>query len=154
LQYGLVFDNIGKINFMKTTRNILYAFMAICLSFLVISCEPDDPDDDITAARTKFVGTWTCVEASQLTYTVVLSESLTNESEVLLANFHHLGQNEKATGSVAGYTITLPEQFMCNGDYKIKGSGIMTANQKSISFQYIVEAGATVDTINATYTKQ
>lgn len=119
----------------------------------MISCEPDDPDDD-PAARSKFVGNWICVESSQLTYSVVISESASNDYEVFLANFHHLGVNEKAVGAIAGYTITIPEQLMCDGDYIVKGSGIMAANQKTISFQYVATGGATTDTIHATYTKQ
>lgn len=138
---------------MKHFKHIFLLALYFTSALFMVSCEPDDPDDD-PAARSKFVGNWTSVESSQLTYTVVISESASNDYEVLLANFHHLGVNEKAIGSIAGYTITIPEQFMCDGDYTVKGSGIMAANQKTISFQYVASGGATTDTIHATYTKQ
>ncbi len=150
---GLIFDKMMK-QYTNCMRKFFLLFFGLCLAFFFTSCEPDDSDDDITAARDKFIGTWTCVEASQLTYTVAISGSTTNTSEVLLANFHHLGETEKATGAVAGYSITIPEQFLCNGDYKVKGSGLMGSTQKSIIFQYVVTSGLNVDTINATYTKQ
>ncbi len=139
---------------MKTFPKLLFLIFSILLSALIWSCEPDDPDDpDTTDAREKFTGTWTCVEQSQLTYSVVISLSTTNTTEVYLSNFHHFGESEKAIGSVAGFAITLPEQPMCSGEWIIKGSGMMGANEKTIAFQYTVAGGPTIDTINATYTK-
>lgn len=139
---------------MKTFRSIFITFFIALFSFFLFSCDPDtDPDDDPNP-REKFIGSWTCVEASQLTYTVVITASSTNENQIYLANFHSLGQNEKALGAIAGYSVTIPEQPMCNGDYIVKGSGLMAASKKTISFQYIVTSGTQTDTINATYTKQ
>jgi hypothetical protein len=138
---------------MKIFAKILFPFLAVFFSVLIWSCEPDDPDDDTTDARLKFISSWTCVEESQLTYTVDITASPTNSSEVFLANFHHLGESEKAIGSIAGYAITIPEQPMCSGEWIVKGSGMMGANEKTISFQYTVAGGPTTDTINATYTK-
>jgi hypothetical protein len=134
--------------------SLRYFMIAIMVSFLT-SCEPDEPNGDNNGpARDKFIGTWTCVESSNLTYTVKILASSSNESEVLLENFHHLGQNEHAIGSIAGYSITIPEQTMCDGEWDVKGSGLMTANQKTISFQYTVAGGPNLETVNATYTKQ
>lgn len=139
---------------MKTFPKFLFLIFSVLLSVLIWSCEPDDPDDpDTTDAREKFTGTWTCVEQSQLTYSVDISLSTTNTAEVYLSNFHHLGESEKALGSVTGFAITIPEQPMCSGEWIIKGSGMMGANEKTISFQYTVAGGPTTDTINATYTK-
>jgi len=139
---------------MKTLRIFGLMFFAASFSFILFSCEPDNPDNPDANARQKFIGTYTCVEQSQLSYTVVISASETNASEVNLENFHHLGINEKAKGAIAGYSVTVPEQPLCSGDYIVKGSGLMSASEKSISFQYTVSSGVTTDTINATYTKQ
>jgi len=145
---------IQKSTIMKSLRQLILSVVLVFGSLILFSCDPDTDPDNNGNAREKFIGSWTCVEASQITYTVVISASTTNESEILLANFHTLGQNEKAIGSVAGYSVTIPEQPMCSGDYIVKGSGLMGANQKTISFQYIVTSGTSTDTINATYTIQ
>lgn len=122
---------------------------------MVPSCVPDDDDDpDDLSPRDKFIGTWLCVEGSQMTYTVIISTSATNTSEVKLENFHHFGESESALGSVAGYAMTLPEQTICDGTWIVKGSGMMSSNQKDIVYQYTVSDGVATDTINATYTKQ
>jgi hypothetical protein len=139
---------------MKHIRNILIPALFILFTFVMFSCDPDTDPDDTTNAREKFTGSWTCVEESQLTYTVVISPSSTNENEILLANFHTLGQNEQAVGLIAGYSVTIAEQSMCSGDYLVKGNGLMSANEKNISFQYVVTSGVSTDTVNATYTQQ
>jgi hypothetical protein len=142
---------------MKTYRYILMVLAIAVSSFFITSCEPDDPDNPDISERTKFVGYWTCVESSQLTYTVRVVESPDQANEVFLINFHNLDngtENEKAIGIVAGYSITVTEQLMCSGDYTVKGSGLMSSNKRSISFQYTSFTGGVTDTISATYTKQ
>jgi len=139
---------------MKTLAKTVFLILTILFSSLIWSCEPDEDDNNNTTnTRSKFVSAWRCVEESQLTYTVEITESTTNTSEVYLGNFHHLGESERALGSIAGYAITIPEQPMCSGEWIVKGSGMMGANAKTISFQYIVTGGPTSDTINAIYDK-
>ncbi len=140
---------------MRTIRILFAIFIAGIFTFTFNSCEPDNPDDgDPANAREKFIGTWTCVEASQLTYTVVVEADPANETNVFLNNFHSLGSAEKAIGVIAGSSVSIDQQQMCNGDYTVKGNGLMEANQKSIAFSYTVKTGIDTDTITATYTKQ
>lgn len=122
----------------------------------ITSCNPDDPADKPDAdEREKFVGTWTCVEqATQLTYTVVISKSTTNQNQILLKNFHHFGDNEYATGIVSGFSLTLPDQWLCNNEWNVKGTGLMGSNRNSITLNYTVTGGANSETIQAIYTKQ
>lgn len=127
----------------------------ICFLFIT-SCNPDDQNDEPNVDdRNKFVGNWTCVEQeTQLTYTVTISKSVTNQNQIFLKNFHHFGDNESATGIVSGYSITLPEQWLCNNEWFVKGSALMGSNQNTITFNYIVKGGVINDTIKAIYTKQ
>jgi hypothetical protein len=142
---------------MKTHRYIFMVIAVTVSSFFITSCEPDDPDITDYSERSKFLGYWTCVESSQLTYTVRVIESPDQQNEVFLINFHNLDngtENEKAIGIIAGYSVTITEQSMCSGDYTVKGNGLMSSNKQSISFQYTSLTGGITDTISATYTKQ
>ncbi len=138
---------------MKLCSNTFLIIIVGFFSFLIISCQPDDPDSE-PLDRDKFIGTWTCSETQGPTYTVVITESASNQNEILLANYHSLGQNEKAKGAVSGFSLTIPEQPLCNGDYEVKGSGLMATSKKTISMQYTSMSGGPTDTITATYTKQ
>ena len=139
--------NICKKIFIINT--VVFSFL-----FLLTSCEPDDFNDDSSISpRDKFVGTWTCIESSQLTYNVNIRKSSYDSSIVNIYHFHYLGETEYAIGEVAGYTLTIPEQDMCEGSRRVKGNGIMTSNQQSITLNYTISDGIVIDTINATYSR-
>jgi len=130
---------------------VLFIFSVVVLS----SCLPEDPSDpDPARARDKFLGTWLCTEENKLSYLVAIVESPDNVNNVLLMNFHHFGQSESVIGEISGSAISLPQQAACQNTWFVNGSGLMSANRNSITFQYSVSDGANSRTVNATYTKQ
>jgi len=136
-------------------KHFKYLFFILPLVFCMYSCEPDDPDDIPTEdARTKFVGSWLCVEASQMSYTVNIKKSQANESQILLENFHHFGADESVYAIVAGFSLDIPQQLACDGTWEVKGSALMSSNEKNITFNYTASDFSNIDTISANYSKQ
>lgn len=146
-------------NTVKTKRMKKSAFLYFALASLfaitILSCQPDDPDDNInTDDRTKFDAAWLCTESSQMTYTVNIDIDSSNTTQIKLYNFHHLGFEEMVFGIVSGNTVTLPSQTACQGTITIEGTSSMQSNQNIIDFYYTVNDGVNLDTITAVYTKQ
>lgn len=137
----------------KTVIKFFFRFSIIISALFLFSCEPDTPDEEPEISRDKFIGIWTCVESSQLTYDVDIRKSPNDSDEIYLYHFHFLGEDDYARGEVAGYSLTLPQQTMCSGTRTISGNALMSSNKRSISFNYIVESDFSIDTINATYSK-
>ena len=115
------------------------------------SCQKDNGTTDADA-RTKFVGSWFCVEQSTLSYTVNISLDPSNSSQILLANFHYQGDSEKAYATATTSSFTIPNQGMCNNAIHVSGTGNFISDNK-LTLVYYVNNQTDVDTIHATYTK-
>ena len=141
-----------KINFLLT----LIIFIS---TISIISCNKDNTDSGpqpIDDPRDKFVGNWTCTEVSQLyptqtPFTVGISLSTSNSTQILISNFYHFGTSEYATGVVLDNSVTLPQQTVCN--MSVHGSGTLETPTK-ITWKYYVNDAADIDTVSATYVKQ
>lgn len=133
----------------------LYFALASIFAIAAFSCQPDDPDDDITVdPRAKFDASWLCTESAQMSYTVNINIDSSNTTQIKLYNFHHLGFEEMVFGIVSGNTVTLPSQTACQGTITIEGTSNMLSDQNSIDFYYTVNDGVNLDTISAMYTRQ
>ncbi len=107
-----------------------------------------------TADAYKFVGTYsvreTCsVSGSVGPYTATVTQSTTNQVNILLQNFGDFSATITVAGSVTGTTLTIAQQTITG--YTISGSG--TYNGGVITITYTV-SGSNNESCTATWTKQ
>lgn len=136
----------------------IYILISLLLLFIA-SCKKDNNADQTEIEpRAKFVGTWNCKQTctqdgTNTTFAVTISESTSNSTEILMANFNQLGSTIKIYAIVASYNLTIPQQSTPAPIYQISGSGTMDGNKTSISMSYSVNDGATTDNYTAILTK-
>ncbi len=128
----------------------IFSLIIITSVLFLVSCEPDDvePEDP----RDDFAGSWLCTENTNVTYTVVISKDPAKSTQILLNNFHHLGTDEVVLATIAGSSVVIPKQNVCDNTMEVNGNGYMETKSK-ISFDYYVNDFADIDTIHAVYTK-
>ncbi|MFH2142587.1 MAG: hypothetical protein ABIJ97_09210 [Bacteroidota bacterium] len=132
----------------------LFFFLLAGLS-LMISCEPDDPDDSTDDPRDKIENTWRCDENSQVfsttTYTVDIKKDATSEDKVLIYRFYNLGAQKFLKATLNGTSLTISNQII--DDNIISGSGLIMNNFKKIQWTYYVDdgSGVSIDTVSADY---
>lgn len=132
---------------LKNTTLVLMVFSLILLH----SCQPED--NDATAIRDDYLGTWQCDEFDQnqqfiQTFQVQIVKHQTDNSKVWIDNFNLLGFGIQAEAIIDNTTITLPQQLV-GGNFSVSGSGFISNKLKTIEFQYFVDN----ENITATYTK-
>jgi hypothetical protein len=136
---------------MKQHRTYILSAFVLVFLFLAPSCVPDeDPIEE--DPRDKYLAAWMCTESTSISYTVTISKDLSNSTQILMNNFHHLGVDEDIYALVAGNSIQIMQQNVCQGTMQVSGDGILETNNR-ISFQYYVNDFADIDTIQAIYTK-
>lgn len=141
---------------MKTKLKFLSLFLILAIAF--VGCKPDDPDDGnglpAPDARLNYQGIWKCSEIGGQSYNVNISLDTTTESQIKLYNFHHQGFDEKVNALVAGTSLTIYPQKMCQETIDVEGTATLQSNKTTMSFYHIVNDGIDLDTVRATYTKQ
>jgi hypothetical protein len=141
-----------KVFFFKRFSKL--AFLIIGLSFLVVSCEPDnglDDDDPNGSSRDKIVNTWNVQENSNLyntsNYQVNILKRTGNETQVEMENFYQLGFNYKTIASVNGLNIVIPQQTISG--QLIQGSGTINFNFTRININFTADDGSgVIDTVS------
>ena len=134
---------------MKKSLRLLFLFFFLLIFFGLNSC--DKTNNDPTAdPRAQYLGTWSCSESATVNYHVIISLDSSNSSQILLYNFHMLGNNQKAYAIATQNNLTLPEQGILGKI--IYGSGDLINNNK-FTLKYYVNDSTNIDTIHAVYTK-
>jgi hypothetical protein len=140
--------------------NIKSPFLSlIVVTFLAISftsCEEDDLDGMFGDPVENFLGTWNCFETGDIfgdfgPFTVQIIRNSENSSEVLIKNFNYQGMDVSARAIIAGNTITIPRQGICDDTIEVKGSGIMENGE--ININYTTDDGADLENIVARFYK-
>lgn len=140
---------------MKTNTRWLFVILAI--SFLALySCQEDDLDDMFADPVEKFLGNWKCFETGDLQgsfgpFDVQIIRNPSNTSEVYIRNFNFQGMNEQARAIIAGNTITIPRQRICDDTIEIVGSGSFANGE--INLIYKTNDGADEENITARFYK-
>ncbi|MBN1118937.1 MAG: hypothetical protein JXA77_17130 [Bacteroidales bacterium] len=136
-----------------------FNFILLFTFIFNISCE-DLLDTNSKSIIEKIEGTWKCEESSSLFkstqdfYTVYISPSASDSTQVLISNFYDLGSGVEAVGRVTGTNISLATQTLLGG-FKIRGSGTISENAQQINWTYYVDDGSgEEDEVNAVYTFQ
>jgi hypothetical protein len=142
---------------MKTNTRL---FNIILLSFILVfsftSCEDDDFDGLFGDPVEQFLGTWKCEENGDVDgyigpFTVEIVLNPDNSTEVLIKNFNYRGMDEKARAIIAGNTITIPRQKICDDSIEIQGSGVYSDGEINITYKTNDEA--TLENISARFYK-
>lgn len=139
-------------------RKLIY-ILFVFLTLYLVSCQSDKNNDPIAPAtgdaRDKYVGTWMCNEISQVinsSYTITISKSTTNSSEIIINKFYNL--TTQARASVAGNKITIPYQSLSSLGFA-SGTGTLAVNETNLALNYIVKIGTNQnDTCSANCVKQ
>lgn len=131
-------------------RSVLF----ILIIATIVGCSKDDDTND-SSPTSKLIGTWVCVEQSQIfgtnTYSVDINPHSTISTRVVIDNFYNLGfQESHAQTDVNGNALTIINQTI-NG-YSITGTGVLS-NDSEIKLSYTTDDGAGVDNVTATLTK-
>lgn len=131
----------------KYLRLINIVFLVILTGLFGCNTDSGGPDSDV---RVKYTGNWTGTESSGISYPVTIELDAGNSSQIVIKNFHYFGQNEKAYAIATASTLTFASQVICGNT--ITGSGTYVSSNK-ITLKYYVNSQASIDTINATYSK-
>lgn len=128
--------------------------LLIIFPILLYSCSKEE-EKNTTTLKDQLIGTWVCIEQSQIfgtnTYSVDINPHSTISTRVVIDNFYNLGfQESHAQTDVNGNTLTIINQTI-NG-YKISGTGVLS-NGSEIKLSYSTDDGAGVDNVTATLTK-
>ncbi len=111
-------------------RNSLLLKCLTVSALLLTSCANEN-DDDLTDARDKFVGSWTCKETDSSgasTSFNITFEKIGVADSMRITNFAQLGNNVKALVLINGNALSFPNQTVDNFSLT-SGSGNY-ANQK------------------------
>lgn len=102
---------------------------------LFSACSEEDSPDLLVDDRSKFLGTWTCVEtigSSSSTFPIIIT-SYGEADSLRLSNFSNYGNTAVALGLVSGKSIVIPNQQIGVTLIVVQGSGLyfsQGANEK------------------------
>lgn len=102
---------------------------------MLSACSDEDTPDPTIDDRTKFLGTWSCVEtigSSTTTFPIIIT-SYGESDSLRLSNFSNYGNTAVALGLVSGKSIVIPNQQIGVTLIVVQGSGLyfsQGANEK------------------------
>lgn len=136
--------------------NKIFGLLLLVSLISFTSCEDENLDDLFGDPVEKFLGDWKCYETGDLQgpfgpYDVKIVRNPANSSEVLIRNFNYQGMNESARAIIAGNTISVPRQKICDDTIEIQGSGNFSGGE--ISLTYKTNDGADEENIQARFYK-
>jgi hypothetical protein len=131
-------------------KSIYLLILIIVISFIGLNSCDKTTNDPTADPRAQYLGTWLCSESPTVNYHVIINLDTSNSSQILMYNFHLLGNTAKAYAIATQNNLTLPAQGILGKI--IHGSGDLINNNK-FTLKYYVNDSTDIDTINAVYTK-
>tara|TARA_Y100000739_G_scaffold209138_1_gene198818 strand:+ start:645 stop:1073 length:429 start_codon:yes stop_codon:yes gene_type:complete len=131
----------------------------ILIIILIISCTKDNSTDDSINEdkdiRDEFIGNWNVNEKSsvlgQRIYEVIIAKDLFDHEGINIHNFYKVGTQHIVFSTISSTkNITVPSQDI-NGNL-FEGTGHITDDE--IDFNYFINDGNEIDTVNAIYTRE
>lgn len=125
--------------------------------FIFSGCEDlnlgsNDSRDDIT-------GTWRCDETNNFkssleVYTVEIEKDTEDSTKIIILNFYNQGIFTEVVGTYQNNVISMEPQPIANGYSLNSGSGVVSSNEREITWNYQVDDGSGIlDNATATYTR-
>ena len=132
--------------------------LLLALSFLfLISCDLEEREE-LTDVRDRFIGEWVCEETSNINgsrnFTVTIAYDESDASNILIQNFHQMETSVSCVGTISTaneQAISIAPQNL-DGLY-VQGNGVLDSDVQ-IAFEYTVDDGVELDTVQAIYIKQ
>lgn len=140
-------------------KKVLY-FIIVLTTLYLSGCKSDSKDDPLAPSaadeRDQFVGTWLCNETSKslpaTAYTITISKSTTNSTDIIINKFYDLLTQARAT--VNSNKITIPYQSLTGLGFA-SGTGTLSASGNNLYMNYIVKISSNDnDTCTANCVKQ
>jgi hypothetical protein len=124
---------------MKKYTRLFGLLLLLSMAFLT-SCEQDDLDGMFGDPVEKFLGKWNCMITGDINgdfgpFTVDVLRNPDQSSEVLIYNFDLQGSDVSARAIIAGNTITIPRQKICDDTIQIQGSGSYTNGEFTLTYK-------------------
>ena len=132
--------------------------LLLALSFLfLISCELEEREE-LTDIRDRFIGEWVCEETSNINgsrnFTVTIAYDKSDASNILIQNFYQMETAISCVGTIS----TANEQAIIISPQNldglfVQGNGALDSDVQ-IDFEYTVDDGVELDSVQAVYIKQ
>ena len=133
---------------MKTIKKAFSIFLILLSINILTSCKEDEIEEDIDD-RDLFVGNWNVSDmVVKQNYIVQIKKDANNSTKIWLINFH---STDSAFAYIQEKNVSLPNQTIASG-LSARGNGTMSGTTK-INWEYFVNDGSDIDTIQAIYTK-
>jgi hypothetical protein len=126
---------------------------ASLLSLTLWSCEPDEVNPAVD--RSDYIGTWNGQSdgpvGGQISFILKITASNSSPDGILLENFDGLGQGTFIPAVVDAGTVTIPRCISASDTIEGYGNYL---NNGTLTFNFTVRDGQSVDERTATATKQ
>jgi hypothetical protein len=132
-------------------QSLLFFFGMIVIAW---SCQKDNDTTDSTT----LYGTWAVHEICTNTtygttnYHVEITKDNSSSTKVDIDNFFNLGLGKSIKATVSGKTLTITNAVLEGMTFN--GTGTVSSNNATISWQYTFDEGNGNENVTATYTKQ
>ena len=128
-------------------------FILLAAIFIILnSCQKED---DPNSQNTNIIGSWKVSENSttygQQYYYVDISSDTTASNKIIIDNFFGLGLGKSVPATQSGQTLTISNAIIPG--YTFNGTGSISSNYNSISWNYNVDDGNGPENVTATYTR-
>ncbi len=131
-------------------KQMVFRLVVVFTLMFTVSCTEDTDPLDFTDDRDNFLGTWNVSEScAKDTYTVTIVKDPGNSAQVIIQNFWHITNcSNPPYAIIAGTTLNIPTQNICNDAFEVNGSGKL--DKGKITMNYTVNDGADLFNCSAT----
>ena len=140
---------------MNTSKKILL-FIVIACTAMITGCEKTEDDSDIsTAARDKFLGVWAGQSSgSQGTrnFNTTITASNSAPDQILMEDFDLSGAGTYVRAVISGSSLTIITTSISGETYD--GTGTLSSNGQTLTINFTVDDGQTIDNRTAIAQKQ
>jgi hypothetical protein len=132
--------------------------LLLALSFVFLTACELEETEEITDVRDRFIGEWVCEEVSNVNgsrnFTVTIAYDESDASNILIQNFYQMGIAISSVGTISTtneQAISISPQDV--DGLLVQGSGVLESDVQ-IDFEYTVDDGVELDSVQAVFIKQ
>jgi hypothetical protein len=132
--------------------------LLLALSFVFLTACELEETEEITDVRDRFIGEWVCEEVSNVNgsrnFTVTIAYDESDASNILIQNFYQMGIAISSVGTISTtneQAISISPQDV--DGLLVQGSGVLESDVQ-IDFEYTVDDGVELDSVQSVFIKQ